>query len=105
MVLSQLNTQKQDITNLSDRFNGFNLTIQKIDFTMTSVERDLDKANENLGKTNNLAVRNEKLIEENKHQIEGIKINLTRFIEIVEKYDEKIIDLSKKVFILENEKK
>ena len=104
-IKQDLVSQKTDINNLSDKFTNFNLIIQKIDITLTSVEKDLDKANENLSKTNSLAVKNEKLISDNKHDIKSLSANMEGFTDIVKEYDNKIIELSKKVFVLEQEKK
>ena len=93
--------QKVDITNLSDKFNSFNLIIQKIDITLTSVEKDLEKANENLSETRKLALDNESNIKDNAHRIGNVEGNLLMIKELVTKLDE----LEKDVIVLQSKNK
>tara|TARA_R110002126_G_scaffold147408_1_gene293501 strand:+ start:82 stop:537 length:456 start_codon:yes stop_codon:yes gene_type:complete len=100
-IKQDLVSQKTDITNLSDKFTNFNLIIQKIDITLTSVEKDLDKANENLSETRKLALNNEKAIGDNAHRIGNVESNLM----LVEELITKINNIERNIIVLESRKK
>ena len=104
-IKEDLVNQKNDITNLADKFTNFNLIIQKIDITLTSVEKDLDKANENLGKTNSLAESNSIKIRDLHHDLGNVENNVTLMNEIIKDHVDKIDSLEKKIFVIEQKKK
>tara|TARA_R110002096_G_scaffold338994_1_gene532410 strand:+ start:261 stop:686 length:426 start_codon:yes stop_codon:yes gene_type:complete len=104
-IKQDLVSQKTDITSLADKFTHFNLIIQKIDITLTSVEKDLDKANENLGKTNSLAESNSIKIRDLHHDLGNVRNNVVLMNEIIKEHSDKVDSLEKKVFVLKQEKK
>ena len=107
-----LKTIKDDLDNqgvnrkkLSDRFSDFQLSIQKVGSTLTAVEKDLDRANINLNKTNSLAEGNSEKIRDIQHSLLNTQANLQIVNESVKDHIDKIDSLEKKVFVLNQKNK
>tara|TARA_R110000803_G_scaffold102087_1_gene170141 strand:+ start:1118 stop:1549 length:432 start_codon:yes stop_codon:yes gene_type:complete len=99
-IKDDLEKQSINIRKLSDRFSDFQLSIQKVDSTLTAVEKDLDRANSNLGKTTSLAESNHDKIKDFQHDLGNTQNNVQMIHELVKEYGEKIDSLEKKVFVL-----
>jgi len=75
-IKTDLENQGVNIKKLSDRFSDFQLSIQKVGSTLTAVEKDLDRANINLNKTNSLAEGNSDKIRDIQHNLLNTQANL-----------------------------
>ena len=102
-IKDDLDNQGVNIKKLSDRFSDFQLSIQKVGSTLTAVEKDLDRANINLNKTNSLAEGNSEKIRDIQHSLLNTQGNIQLINESTKEHSEKIDSLEKKVFVL-NEK-
>mgnify|MGYP003659103186 FL=1 len=101
-IKEDLEKQSINIRKLSDRFADFQLSIQKVGSTLTAVEKDLDRANSNLGKTTSLAESNHDKIKDFQHDLGNVENNVKLIHEIVKEHADKIDSLEKKVFVLKN---
>ena len=101
-IKEDLEKQSINIRKLSDRFADFQLSIQKVGSTLTAVEKDLDRANSNLGKTTTLAESNHDKIKDFQHDLGNVENNVKLIHEIVKEHADKIDSLEKKVFVLKN---
>ena len=101
-IKEDLEKQSINIRKLSDRFADFQLSIQKVGSTLTAVEKDLDRANSNLGKTTSLAESNHDKIKDFHHDLGNVENNVKLIHEIVKEHIDKIDSLEKKVFVLKN---
>ena len=101
-IKEDLEKQSINIRKLSDRFADFQLSIQKVGSTLTAVEKDLDRANSNLGKTTTLAESNHDKIKDFQHDLGNVENNVKLIHEIVKEHIDKIDSLEKKVFVLKN---
>jgi len=99
-IKDDLENQGVNIKKLSDRFSDFQLSIQKVGSTLTAVEKDLDRANINLNKTNSLAEGNSDKIRDIQHNLLNTQANLQLANENIKDHIEKIDSLEKKVFVL-----
>lgn len=99
-IKDDLENQGVNIKKLSDRFSDFQLSIQKVGSTLTAVEKDLDRANINLNKTNSLAEGNSDKIRDIQHNLLNTQANLQLANENIKDHIEKIDTLEKKVFVL-----
>lgn len=99
-IKTDLENQGVNIKKLSDRFSDFQLSIQKVGSTLTAVEKDLDRANINLNKTNSLAEGNSDKIRDIQHNLLNTQANLQLANENIKDHIEKIDSLEKKVFVL-----
>ena len=99
-IKTDLENQGVNIKKLSDRFSDFQLSIQKVGSTLTAVEKDLDRANINLNKTNSLAEGNSDKIRDIQHNLLNTQANLQLATENIKDHIEKIDSLEKKVFVL-----
>ena len=99
-IKDDLEKQSVNIRKLSDRFSDFQLSIQKVDSTLTAVEKDLDRANSNLGKTTILAESNHDKIKDFQHELGNTQNNVQLIHELVKEHIDKIDSLEKKVFVL-----
>ena len=99
-IKDDLDNQGVNIKKLSDRFSDFQLSIQKVGSTLTAVEKDLDRANINLNKTNSLAEGNSEKIRDIQHSLLNTKANIQLINESTKEHSEKIDSLEKKVFVL-----
>ena len=99
-IKDDLENQGVNIKKLSDRFSDFQLSIQKVGSTLTAVEKDLDRANINLNKTNSLAEGNSDKIRDIQHSLLNTQANLQLANENIKDHIEKIASLEKKVFVL-----
>ena len=99
-IKDDLDNQGVNIKKLSDRFSDFQLSIQKVGSTLTAVEKDLDRANINLNKTNSLAEGNSEKIRDIQHSLLNTQANIQIINESTKEHSEKIDSLEKKVFVL-----
>ena len=99
-IKDDLDNQGVNIKKLSDRFSDFQLSIQKVGSTLTAVEKDLDRANINLNKTNSLAEGNSEKIRDIQHSLLNTQANIQLINESTKEHSEKIDSLEKKVFVL-----
>lgn len=99
-IKDDLDNQGVNIKKLSDRFSDFQLSIQKVGSTLTAVEKDLDRANINLNKTNSLAEANSDKIRDIQNSLLNTQSNIQIINESVKDHFEKIDSLEKKVFVL-----
>ncbi len=99
-IKTDLENQGVNIKKLSDRFSDFQLSIQKVGSTLTAVEKDLDRANINLNKTNSLAEGNSDKIRDIQHNLLNTQANLQLATENIKDHIDKIDSLEKKVFVL-----
>lgn len=99
-IKTDLENQGVNIKKLSDRFSDFQLSIQKVGSTLTAVEKDLDRANINLNKTNSLAEGNSDKIRDIQHNLLNTQANLQLANENIKDHIDKIDSLEKKVFVL-----
>ena len=99
-IKDDLDNQGVNIKKLSDRFSDFQLSIQKVGSTLTAVEKDLDRANINLNKTNSLAEGNSEKIRDIQHSLLNTQGNIQLINESTKEHSEKIDSLEKKVFVL-----
>lgn len=104
-IKDDLDNQGVNIKKLSDRFSDFQLSIQKVGSTLTAVEKDLDRANINLNKTNSLAEGNSNKIRDIQHSLLNTQANLQIVNETVKDHIDKIDSLEKKVFVLNQKNK
>ncbi len=104
-IKDDLDNQGVNIKKLSDRFSDFQLSIQKVGSTLTAVEKDLDRANINLNKTNSLAEGNSDKIRDIQHSLLNTQANLQIVNESVKDHIDKIDSLEKKVFVLNQKTK
>jgi len=104
-IKDDLDNQGVNIKKLSDRFSDFQLSIQKVGSTLTAVEKDLDRANINLNKTNSLAEGNSDKIRDIQHSLLNTQANLQIVNESVKDHIDKIDSLEKKVFVLNQKNK
>ena len=104
-IKDDLDNQGVNIKKLSDRFSDFQLSIQKVGSTLTAVEKDLDRANINLNKTNSLAEGNSEKIRDIQHSLLNTQANLQIVNESVKEHSDKIDSLEKKVFVLNQKNK
>ena len=104
-IKDDLDNQGVNIKKLSDRFSDFQLSIQKVGSTLTAVEKDLDRANINLNKTNSLAEGNSEKIRDIQHSLLNTQANLQIVNESVKDHIDKIDSLEKKVFVLNQKNK
>tara|TARA_R110001606_G_C15205658_1_gene632278 strand:- start:120 stop:557 length:438 start_codon:yes stop_codon:yes gene_type:complete len=104
-IKDDLDNQGVNIKKLSDRFSDFQLSIQKVGSTLTAVEKDLDRANINLNKTNSLAEGNSEKIRDIQHSLLNTQANLQIVNESVKDHIDKIDSLEKKVFVLNQKTK
>tara|TARA_R110002072_G_scaffold289510_1_gene456555 strand:- start:7719 stop:8156 length:438 start_codon:yes stop_codon:yes gene_type:complete len=104
-IKDDLDNQGVNIKKLSDRFSDFQLSIQKVGSTLTAVEKDLDRANVNLNKTNSLAEGNSDKIRDIQHSLLNTQANLQIVNESVKDHIDKIDSLEKKVFVLNQKTK
>ena len=104
-IKDDLDNQGVNIKKLSDRFSDFQLSIQKVGSTLTAVEKDLDRANINLNKTNSLAEGNSEKIRDIQHSLLNTQANLQIVNETVKDHIDKIDSLEKKVFVLNQKTK
>ena len=104
-IKDDLDNQGVNIKKLSDRFSDFQLSIQKVGSTLTAVEKDLDRANINLNKTNSLAEENSDKIRDIQHSLLNTQANLQIVNETVKDHIDKIDSLEKKVFVLNQKNK
>tara|TARA_R110001583_G_scaffold185749_1_gene346009 strand:- start:162 stop:599 length:438 start_codon:yes stop_codon:yes gene_type:complete len=104
-IKDDLDNQGVNIKKLSDRFSDFQLSIQKVGSTLTAVEKDLDRANINLNKTNSLAEGNSEKIRDIQHSLLNTQANLQIVNETVKDHIDKIDSLEKKVFVLNQKNK
>lgn len=104
-IKDDLDNQGVNIKKLSDRFSDFQLSIQKVGSTLTAVEKDLDRANINLNKTNSLAEGNSDKIRDIQHSLLNTQANLQIVNETVKDHIDKIDSLEKKVFVLNQKNK
>lgn len=104
-IKDDLDNQGVNIKKLSDRFSDFQLSIQKVGSTLTAVEKDLDRANINLNKTNSLAEGNSDKIRDIQHSLLNTQANLQIVNETVKDHIDKIDSLEKKVFVLNQKTK
>ena len=81
------------------------ISIQKVGSTLTAVEKDLDRANINLNKTNSLAEGNSEKIRDIQHSLLNTQANLQIVNESVKDHIDKIDSLEKKVFVLNQKTK
>ncbi len=99
-IKDDLDNQGVNIKKLSDRFSDFQLSIQKVGSTLTAVEKDLDRANINLNKTNSLAEANSDKIRDIQNSLLNTHGNIQIINESIKDHFEKIDSLEKKVFVL-----
>ena len=99
-IKTDLENQGVNIKKLSDRFSDFQLSIQKVGSTLTAVEKDLDRANINLNKTNSLAEANSDKIRDIQNSLLNTQGNIQIINESIKDHFEKIDSLEKKVFVL-----
>jgi len=99
-IKDDLDNQGVNIKKLSDRFSDFQLSIQKVGSTLTAVEKDLDRANINLNKTNSLAEANSDKIRDIQNSLLNTQGNIQIINESIKDHFEKIDSLEKKVFVL-----
>lgn len=99
-IKDDLDNQGVNIKKLSDRFSDFQLSIQKVGSTLTAVEKDLDRANINLNKTNSLAEANSDKIRDIQNSLLNTQSNIQIINESIKDHFEKIDSLEKKVFVL-----
>ena len=99
-IKDDLDNQGVNIKKLSDRFSDFQLSIQKVGSTLTAVEKDLDRANINLNKTNSLAEANSDKIRDIQNSLLNTQANIQIINESTKEHSEKIDSLEKKVFVL-----
>lgn len=99
-IKDDLDNQGVNIKKLSDRFSDFQLSIQKVGSTLTAVEKDLDRANINLNKTNSLAEGNSEKIRDIQHSLLNTQANIQLINESTKEHSDKIDSLEKKVFVL-----
>jgi len=99
-IKDDLDNQGVNIKKLSDRFSDFQLSIQKVGSTLTAVEKDLDRANINLNKTNSLAESNSDKIRDIQNSLLNTQSNIQIINESIKDHFEKIDSLEKKVFVL-----
>ena len=104
-IKDDLDNQGVNIKKLSDRFSDFQLSIQKVGSTLTAVEKDLDRANINLNKTNSIAEGNSDKIRDIQHSLLNTQANLQIVNETVKDHIDKIDSLEKKVFVLNQKTK
>ena len=104
-IKDDLDNQGVNIKKLSDRFSDFQLSIQKVGSTLTAVEKDLDRANINLNKTNSIAEGNSDKIRDIQHSLLNTQANLQIVNESVKDHIDKIDSLEKKVFVLNQKTK
>ena len=104
-IKDDLDNQGVNIKKLSDRFSDFQLSIQKVGSTLTAVEKDLDRANININKTNSLAEGNSDKIRDIQHSLLNTQANLQIVNETVKDHIDKIDSLEKKVFVLNQKNK
>ena len=104
-IKDDLDNQGVNIKKLSDRFSDFQLSIQKVGSTLTAVEKDLDRANINLNKTNSLAEGNSEKIRDIQHSLLNTQANLQIVNESVKDHIDKIEKKKKKVFVLNQKTK
>jgi chromosome segregation ATPase len=93
-------SQNDSLKGLDEKFTSFQLTIQKVFLTLTSVEKDLERANENLNKTNQIANRNSELIAEHKNKIFNLDNNLKQLIIELKEQEKKVDLLTRSLFEL-----
>ena len=104
-IKDDLDNQGVNIKKLSDRFSDFQLSIQKVGSTLTAVEKDLDRANINLNKTNSLAEANSDKIRDIQNSLLNTQGNIQIINESIKDHIDKIDSLEKKVFVLNQKTK
>lgn len=87
---------KKDIEKIIDKINAFQLTITKIDMTISSIEKDMEKANAQLDKTNSLAYKNFDRINEHAHKLKGMENNMLSIVKEFESIESRLKALESK---------
>jgi len=84
---------KRDIEKIIEKINTFQLTITKIDMNISSIEKDMEKANDQLDKTNSITQKNSDRITEHGHQISNIKTSVSMLCKEFEGLEKRILKL------------
>ena len=84
---------KRDIEKIIEKINTFQLTITKIDMNISSIEKDMEKANDQLDKTNSITHKNSDRITEHGHQISNIKTSVSMLCKEFEGLEKRILKL------------
>ena len=90
------------IERLDVKFSDFQLTIQKIALTLTAVEKDLDRANFNLSKTSDLALKNSEDLKNLQHKFQGIENNFLLIVKHNESFEERILEIEKNIIKIQS---
>lgn len=81
---------KKDIEKIIDKINAFQLIIAKIDMTISSIEKDMEKANAQLDRTNSLAYKNQERLNDYDHKIKGIENNMLSIVKEFESIEDRL---------------
>ena len=84
---------KRDIEKIIEKINTFQLTITKIDMNISSIEKDMEKANDQLDKTDSITQKNSDRITEHGHQISNIKTSVSMLCKEFEGLEKRILKL------------
>jgi peptidoglycan hydrolase CwlO-like protein len=66
----------KNFNNLSDRVNLINLSMVKIDSSLSSIDKDLERANRRVSDINQLVMNNVEKVVEQGHEINNIKAQI-----------------------------
>lgn len=100
-VSSGMEKQDEKLTSIQKQFAALQVSMVKIESTIISVEKDLDRASGLVEKTEALALKNNDRLTAHGHEIAGIKANMLTSVHLTQKNIDEIDKIKERINKLE----
>lgn len=96
LIKDLLTKIKKDLEKLFAQFAAMQMSLVKLDATLTQVEKDVERANSYLNKTSEIALKNSDRITSHGHDINNLKNNVDGLLDYVKEVDKRVNKLETK---------